>query len=83
MAHRLNLNVVAEGVEEEAQLRFLRQRGCEMMQGYYFSKPLPADEFSALLRDGRRLALPRKPALPGGRPRLRLGQARPAHQLPD
>lgn len=58
MAHRLNLNVVAEGVEDEAQLRFLRARGCEMMQGYYFSKPLPADDFTELLRDGHRLTLP-------------------------
>ncbi len=71
MAHRLNLNVVAEGVEEEAQLRFLRERGCEMMQGYYFSKPLPADEFTALLRAGRQLALPRGPAIAAGnRPAL-------------
>ncbi len=83
MAHRLNLNVVAEGVEEEAQLRFLRERGCEMMQGYYFSKPVPADEFTEILRDGRRLALPRGPAIPSRRPRLRQGPATPTHQRPD
>ncbi len=64
MAHRLHLNVVAEGVEDEAQLRFLRERGCEMMQGYYFSKPLPAAEFTELLRAGRRLAPPPGHATP-------------------
>jgi EAL domain-containing protein (putative c-di-GMP-specific phosphodiesterase class I) len=58
MAHRLNLSVIAEGVEEEAQLQFLRDKGCEMMQGYYFSKPIPADAFTELLRTGRRLASP-------------------------
>ncbi len=58
MAHRLHLNVIAEGVEDAAQLSFLRDRGCEMMQGYYFSEPVPADEFTELLRAGRRLALP-------------------------
>jgi len=58
MAHRLNLSVIAEGVEEEAQLQFLRDKGCEMMQGYYFSRPIPADDFTELLRSGRRLASP-------------------------
>lgn len=45
MASNLKLQVVAEGVETEAQLGFLRARGCEMVQGYLFSKPLPADEY--------------------------------------
>ncbi|MGF1641354.1 MAG: EAL domain-containing protein [Rhodospirillales bacterium] len=58
MAHKLNLTVIAEGVEEEEQLQFLRDRGCEMMQGYYFSPALPSEEFTALLRSGRRLAAP-------------------------
>jgi diguanylate cyclase (GGDEF)-like protein/PAS domain S-box-containing protein len=58
MAHRLNLSVIAEGVEEEEQLQFLRDKGCEMMQGYYFSRPIPADDFTELLRTGRRLASP-------------------------
>lgn len=47
MAHTLDLSVVAEGVEELAQFNFLKQAGCDMIQGYYFSKPLPADEFAA------------------------------------
>lgn len=49
MAHRLNLSVVAEGVETESQLDFLKQQGCEMAQGYYFSRPVCAAEFEAML----------------------------------
>jgi len=48
MAHNLNLKVVAEGVEFEEQLDFLRRHNCEEVQGYLFSKPLPANEFEAL-----------------------------------
>ena len=44
MAHQLSIRVVAEGVETEAQLAFLRGQGCDEYQGYYFSRPLPADE---------------------------------------
>jgi len=50
MAHSLKLNVVAEGVETKEQIEFLKQRKCWEMQGYYFSKPLPADEIIHLLR---------------------------------
>ncbi len=53
MAHSLGLSVIAEGVETEGQLGFLRGVGCEEIQGYYFSRPLPENEFAALLRDGR------------------------------
>ncbi|HJW81382.1 MAG TPA: EAL domain-containing protein, partial [Acidiferrobacterales bacterium] len=49
MAQSLKLDVIAEGVETEAQRDFLRERGCHMMQGYLFSRPLPADELTALL----------------------------------
>ncbi|MEW5757205.1 MAG: EAL domain-containing protein [Pseudomonadota bacterium] len=49
MAQNLNLSVVAEGVEDERQLEFLRQRGCQYIQGYYFSPPLPADKLAELL----------------------------------
>lgn len=48
MAHNLNLKVIAEGVEEENQLAFLREHGCDIIQGYYFSPPVPADEFPGL-----------------------------------
>ena len=46
MAHSLDLIVVAEGVETLQQLDYLRQQGCDQCQGYYFSKPLPAEEFA-------------------------------------
>ncbi|MEH2389477.1 MAG: EAL domain-containing response regulator [Nostoc sp.] len=49
MAHNLNLDVVAEGVETEAELAFLRQHNCNYMQGFLFSRPLPAAEFENLL----------------------------------
>lgn len=53
MAHRLNLAVIAEGVETTEQLRFLRARGCDKAQGYLFSRPVPAAQFLDLL-DGWR-----------------------------
>lgn len=45
----LNLNVVAEGVETEGQLDLLKKAGCNLVQGYYFSRPVPAGEFEALI----------------------------------
>jgi diguanylate cyclase (GGDEF)-like protein len=55
MAHSLNLKVVAEGVETREQLVYLRAHQCDQLQGYYFSRPLPAPEFEAMLRAGKRL----------------------------
>ncbi|MBL4827054.1 MAG: EAL domain-containing protein [Spongiibacteraceae bacterium] len=52
MAHSLGLRVVAEGVETAQQLAFLRQNKCDLMQGYYFSRPLPYDQATLLLQDG-------------------------------
>ncbi|HZW81997.1 MAG TPA: EAL domain-containing protein [Candidatus Deferrimicrobium sp.] len=49
MASSLNLKVIAEGVESEAQLAFLLEKGCNAMQGYLFCKPLPAEEFEDML----------------------------------
>ena len=49
MAHNFSLNSVAEGVEIGAQLDFLKQHGCMVYQGYLFSKPVPVEEFEALL----------------------------------
>ena len=52
LGHRLQMSIVAEGVETEEQLAFLVNEGCEEAQGYLFSSPLPADELSALLQHG-------------------------------
>lgn len=52
MARSLHLRVVAEGVENISQLEYLTGRLCHEIQGYYFSKPLPANEFDALLKEG-------------------------------
>jgi EAL domain-containing protein (putative c-di-GMP-specific phosphodiesterase class I) len=49
MAHSLELRVIAEGVETEEQFITLRNLGCEAAQGYYFSRPIPADEFEQIL----------------------------------
>jgi diguanylate cyclase (GGDEF)-like protein len=49
LAHSLRLEVVAEGVETEAQLEFLRAEGCDMFQGYYLSPAVPAGDFAALI----------------------------------
>ena len=49
IARFLNVPVVAEGVETENQLQLLREAECELVQGYYFSCPLPSDEFEALI----------------------------------
>ncbi len=53
MAKSLGLEVVAEGVETEEQLNFLRELGCDEMQGYYFSPPVPAADFSRMLAENK------------------------------
>ncbi len=49
LGHQMALEVVAEGVENEAQLDFLRLEGCDEVQGYYFSRPIPAEDVTAFL----------------------------------
>ena len=49
IARFLQVPVIAEGVETEEQLLLLKERGCDIIQGYYFSKPVPAEEFTAFI----------------------------------
>lgn len=49
MGHSLGQKIVAEGVENELQFNYLKQRGCDIIQGYYFSPPLPVNEMTKLL----------------------------------
>ncbi|MCO1687897.1 EAL domain-containing protein [Pseudomonas aeruginosa] len=53
MARNFNLQMIAEGVEQQEQLEFLMQQGCYQYQGYLFSKPLPLAQFRQLLKDNR------------------------------
>lgn len=53
MAHNLGLKVVAEGVEIREELEWLKAHNCDLIQGYYFSRPLTAEDFTALLRSDR------------------------------
>jgi EAL domain-containing protein (putative c-di-GMP-specific phosphodiesterase class I) len=55
LAHSLKLKVVAEGVETQAQLEFLKAQGCDEMQGYYFARPLSVADCTQALADDRRL----------------------------
>jgi EAL domain-containing protein (putative c-di-GMP-specific phosphodiesterase class I) len=57
LAHNLNLKVTAEGVETHAELAFLSQQQCDAMQGYLFSRPVPAAELETLLSAGKRLPI--------------------------
>jgi predicted signal transduction protein with EAL and GGDEF domain len=82
LAHALRLKVVAEGVETEEQSRLLRLLNCDAMQGFLFSKPVPADAFES--------AFLRAPATGTGRgeaasahPRRAAGEHRAARRLGD
>ncbi|HZV64662.1 MAG TPA: EAL domain-containing protein, partial [Telluria sp.] len=58
LAHNLRLTVIAEGVETAGQANLLRQYRCDEIQGYYFSRPMPAAEMTAMLATGARIDLP-------------------------
>ncbi len=64
MAHSLKLEVIAEGVETAAQLAYLRRHHCDMIQGYYFSPPVPAEDIERMLLDDKRLPQPAGEAAP-------------------
>jgi EAL domain-containing protein (putative c-di-GMP-specific phosphodiesterase class I) len=51
MAHGLKLNVIAEGVETKEQFTYLRENGCDALQGYWFSRPLPVQAVTGLLAE--------------------------------
>ena len=55
LSHNLKLNVICEGVEDVDQLHWLKENKCNEIQGYFFSKPLPADEFEAFVRERNNL----------------------------
>jgi diguanylate cyclase (GGDEF)-like protein/PAS domain S-box-containing protein/hemerythrin-like metal-binding protein len=55
MSHKLGKSVIAEGVEDAGQMRYLRRNDCDEMQGYFFARPMPAAEFESLLAHRHRL----------------------------
>jgi sensor c-di-GMP phosphodiesterase-like protein len=81
MAHSLDLTVVAEGVETEAQRAFLERHGCDLYQGHLLSPPLPASKMEQYLRE--RNAMPPETARPRKtRARLSSTSIRTVEQLP-
>ena len=49
IAGNMNIPVIAEGVEDKTELKILKEMGCNIVQGFYFSRPIPAEEFEKLL----------------------------------
>lgn len=60
MSHKLGKVVLAEGVETEEQMQYLRRNDCDEMQGYYFSRPLPAEDITPMLQEGLTMNLAAK-----------------------
>jgi diguanylate cyclase (GGDEF)-like protein len=58
LAHSLNIRVIAEGVEQESQWQTLQEQGCDEVQGYFFSHPLPTAGCRALILSGKRILFP-------------------------
>ncbi|MFP5506295.1 MAG: EAL domain-containing protein, partial [Gammaproteobacteria bacterium] len=67
MARSLNLRTIAEGVENEQLLAALRARGCDEVQGFYFARPMPAEDFLHYLAEGKGYALPVTSSAPPAR----------------
>jgi len=63
MAKQLRQEIVAEGVETVEQMGFLRDLGCDQLQGYLFSQPVGAADFERMLREGKRLAVTGRPTV--------------------
>lgn len=61
LAEILKIKVIAEGVETESQLQWLKQQNCNLIQGYFMSVPLPRNEFLALLRSHSNVLTQHKP----------------------
>ena len=55
LAHSLNMKVLAEGIENEVQLEFMRRHDCDEIQGFFFSRPIKSEEMTSLLTDGKHL----------------------------
>jgi EAL domain-containing protein (putative c-di-GMP-specific phosphodiesterase class I) len=52
LAHRMGMQAVAEGVETEEQFAYMKEKGCDAVQGYLLGRPMPAEDFAELLRKG-------------------------------
>ena len=52
MVHMLGMEIIAEGVETKDQADFLRSQGCSMMQGFFFCRPMPLQEFEQKMKEG-------------------------------
>lgn len=64
LAHNLKLKVIAEGVETRAQMNYLRRRNCDEIQGFLFSRAIPAEDIGSLLSTGASIAIPQEPDAP-------------------
>ena len=81
LARAMKLKVVAEGVETPEQLEALRRYGCDMVQGYLFSKPVSTEDITRMLRDGN--ASPEVYAAPGGASLIPAGPSRKIPLQPE
>lgn len=52
LAQLLRMRIVAEGIESKEQVDFLSELGCDLIQGYYFAKPMPVGEYESVMRGG-------------------------------